>query len=416
MQVRSLPGANEHIARLRSQWRRPDGMLATVYRGSECVDPTPLVADLGDTAPFLAALGHPGEALALARAACPHLQRGLFRRGERAYLFDNHDLVLGWLELFEQTGERWLLELSREALRGVRAECEVAGRLVDWGDGKGGHAWRASSFNAGFIEVAVDLHRATLDDTYLDWARHWAKHFLQARYFRRHGLWSRFDTPRLELVGAALGRLSRRGAWRMFKDNTNCTWGLLALHLQVPDTEIAEAIARFVGVVSELFRRHGHVPEFSTRDPVFDLSANVFMVDLLADIAHFTAQPMALDLAVRIADSLEHRRWGNGLLPRGGGRAGDHVDIMTDYGVALCKLHALGAGQRHLDLAEQGWAATWVRHQSEHGMVLSVDGSGGVVDDRVFVKYQFLAAKALLLSEQTNVYGDTRLWRLLRDR
>lgn len=415
MQLRSLPGAAEQLARLRTCWRQSDGMLATLYRGRECLDATPLVADLGDTAPFLAALGHAGEALALARTACAHLRRGLFRRGERAYLFDNHDLVLGWLELFEQTGEPWLIDRSREALDAVRRECEVAGRLVDWGDGQH-RAWRASSFNAGFIEVAADLYRSTHDETYLTWARRWARHILQARSFRRHGLWSRFDTPRLELVGAALGRLSRRGSWRMFKDNTNCVWGLLALYLEGREPALAAAISRFVRVVAELFRRHGHVPEFASRDPVFDLSANVFVVDLLADIAHFTGQHEPLALAVRIAEELEQRRWRNGLLPRGAGQAGDHLDIMTDYGIALCKLHALGAGPHHREQAVLGWYSTWKHHQSEHGLVLSVDGAGSVVDDRVFVKYQFLATKALLVGEHTNVYAEPRLWRLLRDR
>ncbi len=415
MQLRSLPGAAEQVERLRTCWRQPGGMLATIYRGRECLDATPLVADLGDTAPFLAALGRPNEALALARAACPHLRRGLFRRGERAYLFDNHDLVLGWLELFEHTGEAWLLERSRDALDSVRRECEVSGRLVDWGDGKR-HAWRASSFNAGFIEVAVDLHRATGDDTYLTWARRWARHILQSRSFRRHGLWSRFDTPRVKLVGAVLGRLSRLGSWRMFKDNTNCVWGLLALHLRAPEPELAAAIARFVRVVGELFQRHGHVPQLAARDPVFDLSANVFVVDLLADIAQFTGQSDALELAVRIADSLEQRRWGNGLLPRGSGQAGDHLDIMTDYGIALCKLHSLRAGEHWRDQAVLGWHATWKQHQSEHGLVLSVDGAGHIVDERVFVKYQFLATKALLVGDHTDVYAEPRLWRLLRDR
>lgn len=415
MQLRSLPGADEHLVRLTSQWRLADGMLGTLYRGKQCLDATPLVADLGDTAPFLAALGHTEQALSLALSACPHLQRGLFRRGERAYLFDNHDLVLGWLELFEQTGSPWLLERSKDALHSVKRECEVAGRLVDWGDGSR-RAWRCSPFNAGYIEVAVDLYRATRDATYLSWALHWALHFLQARSFRHHGLWSRFDTPRLELLGAVLGRLARHGSWRMFKDNTNCVWGLLALYVESHDTQLALAIEQFVSSVEELFRLHGHVPELGVRAPAFDLSANVFVIDLLADIAHFTGQTAALELASRIAANLEQRRWGNGLLPRGGGKAGDHLDIMTDYGIALCKLDALGAGHHHRELAVHGWHATWLRHQSEHGLVLSVDGAGDIVDDRVFVKYQFLAIKALLVGEHTNIYADSRLWRLLRDR
>lgn len=415
MLLRDLSGAEEHLSRLRTCWRQSDGMLDTMHRGARCVDATPLVADLGDTAPFLAALGFPNEALELARAACKHLKHGLYRRGERAYLFDNHDLVLGWLELHEQTKEAWLLERCREALQSVQRECEVSGSLVDWAD-PSTRAWRASGFNAGFIEVAVDLYRATREDLYLEWAERWARRMVQARSFRRHGLWSRFDMPRLEGLGALLGRISRRGPWRMFKDNTNCIWGLLSLHREKPVPELGAAIAKFVGVVAALFRRHGHIPEYPARDRHFDLSANVFVVDLLADIAHFTEHGAALDLACQIAAGVEQRRWNNGLLPRGGGEHGDHLDIMTDFGVALCKLNALGAGKRYVQLAEQGWRDTWKLHQSDAGLVLSVDADGRVVDDRVIVKYQFLATKALLMGDPSKLYDTPSLWRLMRDR
>ena len=415
MFARELPGAQAQLERLRTCWRQSDGMLATVYRGSTCIDPTPLVADLGDTAPFLATLGFPEQALQLARAASGHLTRGLFRRGERAYLFDNHDLVLGWLELHEQTGEDWLIESSRHALAAVQRECEVQGRLVDWGD-PGGRSWRASAYNAGFVEVAVDLFHATRDTSYLECARRWARSLIHTRSFRKHGLWSRFDTPRFELLGAALGRLSRYGPVRMFKDNTNCVWGLLALFLEDQDGEIGAALERFVAVVTRLFERHGHIPEFPGRDQQFDLSANIFVAELLADIARFKALDAAFDLACRIVESVERRRWKNGLLPRDARYCGDHLDMMVDFGVALCKLDALGAGRRFYQRAEQGWQAVWRLHQSPHGLVQSVDSEGRVLDDRIIVKYQFLATKALLVGEHTNVYDDTRLWRLLRDR
>jgi len=390
-------------------------MLSTVYRGTQCVDPEPLVADLGDTAPFLAALGFERPALDLARAACNHLTRGLYRRGSRAYLFDNHDLMLGWLELHEQTGEPWLLQRCCDGLRAIQAECEVSGRLVDWA-GPGERSWRASSFNAGFIEVAVDAYRATQDGLYLDWAKRWAWHAIGARSFRRHGLWSRFDTPRWEWLGAILGRLSKHGPCRIFKDNTNCVWGLLSIFSEAAEPELGQAIGQFVRVLTQLYHQHGHIPQYPGRELRFDLAANVFVADLLADIVHFTGETSALDLACNLVDAIEQRRWQNGLLPRGAGQPGDHLDIMTDYGVALCKLDALGAGRRLFQLAAEGWSSAWRWHQSEHGLVLSVGSDGRVIDDRIIVKYQFLATKALLIGEHNDVYAKPGLWRLLRDR
>jgi hypothetical protein len=413
--ARTLDGAAEQLERLQTRWRLSDGMLGSVYCGAQCVDPEPLVADLGDTAPFLAALGFRAQALELARCAASHLTRGLYRRGERAYLFDNHDLLLGWLELYEQTGERWLLEHCVAALATVKRECEVRGRLVDWAE-PGRRAWRASSFNAGFIEVAVDLYAATREPVYLEWAGAWAARLLRARSFQRHGLWSRFDTPRFEAIGAVLGRVSRQGPRRMFKDNTNCVWALLSLFLKSKQPEISAALNKFVSVLAELVQEHGQVPQYPGRAVRFDLAANVFVADLLADIAHFMGHEPALELACKVVDVIELRRWQNGLLPRGAGQPGDHLDIMTDFGVALCKLDALRPGNGFFDLAEHGWRSTWKLHQSENGLVLSVDSGGRVVDDRIIVKYQFLATKALLITERARVYDDPRLWRLLRDR
>jgi hypothetical protein len=45
-----------------------------------------------------------------------------------------------------------------------------------------------------------------------------------------------------------------------------------------------------------------------------------------------------------------------------------------------------------------------------------VDADGRVVDDRVIVKYQFLATKALLIGNPSELYKTPSLWRLLRDR
>jgi hypothetical protein len=49
--------------------------------------------------------------------------------------------------------------------------------------------------------------------------------------------------------------------------------------------------------------------------------------------------------------------------------------------------------------------------------VLSVDADGQVVDDRVFTKYQGLLLKLALLDwEDPDIYGNERLYNLLKDR
>lgn len=412
-----FPGSEAQLARLRTHWRRPDGSLATVFVGADCTNPTPLIADLGDTAPFLAAIGDAPAALDMARAADTHLVNGLFPSGRKTLLFDNHDLVLGWLDLYEQTGERWLLDRATTALERIARTFAVRGALVDSTGPFGIHSLRASPFNGGYIETAVDLHRLTGRPEPLAWARTWARALVQSPWFVANGMFSRFATPRLPLLGTLLGRASRAGAVRLFKDNTNCAWGLLSLHAVDPDGAWSGAIQRLLLALEAEFNRNGHMPAYPGRPSRFDLAAHVFLVDLLVDIALAGIEPdRATALALRLVQVVEQHRWPNGLIPAHEGCERDHLDIMTDYGIALCRLGAWTGDTSLRTRAVEGWAQTWATHATADGLVLGVSLDGSVRDARIIVKYQFLAVKSLLGAASPNLLEDEAAMRLVRDR
>lgn len=415
--VSHFPGSEAHVARLTHAWRLADGSLATLFVGATCADPTPLIADLGDTAPFLAATGNLDGAMHLARAADAHLVHGLFPRGHRTHLFDNHDLVLGWLDLFEQTGERWLLDRASRALERIAATFDVRGSLVDHTGRLGIHALRSNPFNGGYIETAIDLHRLAGHADALAWAERWAAHLVGSPHFVTHAMFSRFATPRMPVIGRVLGRLSKSGPVRIFKDNTNCVWGLLALHEVRPDARWSVAVERFVGAAEAAVNESGHMPQFPGRPSRFELSAHAFLVDLLVDIARAgIAVDRATALAQRLAGIVEGYRWPGGLIPAHAGCERDHVDIMVDHGIALSRLAEWTGETRWRDLAVAGWARTWDTHQTEHGLALGVSLDGKVQDPRIIVKYQFLAVKSLLGAASTNLLHDPALGRLVRDR
>jgi hypothetical protein len=329
----------QHLERLRRGLRRPDGMLATMFRGRQCIDETPLVADLGDTAPFLAALGHPDEAIDLARRCRPFLRDGLFTSGNVVRLFDNHDFLLGLLEIHSATRDEGALEMAEQGMRTLVREFEVRGLLIDRVvDGR--RPWLASAnpFNGGYIELAVDLHARTGDAVHLAAARRWADAWVRTPGFRARGVFSRFNTPALPWVGEARSRVSRHGAARLFKDNTNLAWSLLRLH--AVDRDRADHLRRFLRGFRAVFHRDGIVRLTDARPrSAFDLSASTFSIDLLCDLAAAGIdRPETLALARGIADTCLAQRWPNGLFPSDHRGDRDHLDLMTDLGVALHKL------------------------------------------------------------------------------
>ena len=410
------------LAHLGDRWLRSDGVLATCFDGSHCVDPTPLVADLGDTAPFIYALGQPSQALQQAELVEAHLDRSLFSQHGTIELFDNHDYLLGLTHLYEVSGQQKLLTAIDRALDTLERDFEVEGLLVDQRPCSRWAALDAANpFNGGFIEVCVDLFRCTEDPRYLRLARRWAEAWLRTPYFRIHGLFARRNMPRAPLIGLGLDLLSHHGPVRLFKDNTNLVWSLLALYRVSHSERLYTALCRFVAAFSRRLYRYGVVAQFSggrAARPTYNLKASSSALDLLCDLCHFgIASDHCLALARGIASDCLDRQWKNGLFPLDSIGEVDHVDLNTDLGIALWKLWELTHDCRFRDGAIRAWTAQWKHHFSADGLIQAVGQNGQAMDSRVMVKYQALALKPVLLWRSGDrIYENTALWSLLRDR
>ena len=417
------PWSEDHLSRqlsrLRNEWRRDDGMYATVFRGRSVVDDTPLVADLGDFAPFLAVFGQRDFALALVESTTAHLRHGLFSQSGDISLFDNHDFVLGLVELYTATKEQMLLERALDAVTSLERRFERRGLLVDrlHGGLRDKVLALANPFNGGYIELCCDLYELTDERWLLDTATRWARAWLKTPYFRFHGLFSRFNSARLPIAGYLASRLARHGPVRLFKDNTNMVWGLAALHRLTGETWLQRGITRFVRAFRRGLWASGRVKPVVGKHAEFQLGSAMATLDLLCDLAQSGVCPDALDLARGIAEACLDQQRPNGTYATGEINGPDHLDWNTDVGVGLWKLWELGDDRRYAEAAIHGWAGTLATHDTPAGLVMAVDASGRPADDRIIVKYQALVLKSALLWELPGeIYQNRHLWLLLRDR
>lgn len=411
----------QHLDHLATGWRRDDGMLATTYRGSDCVDPTPLVADLGDFAAFLVEFGRLEVALEQAERARSFLWRGLFAQNGRVRLFENHDYLLGLIDLYQATRDEDLRSDIDDAIETL-VECfEHKGLLVDEyrpGSRRSPFSF-ANPFNGGYIEGLIDLYDLTGESRLLDIASRWAHAWISTPYFEEHGLFSRFNSPSFPMVGYFGSRLSRNGPVRLFKDNTNMVWALAALQRAKPDPMVYCALSRFLDGFEKHLWNGGRVRQAVEDDgSVFRLIPAAFSLDLLCDLAEMKVEPRRTrQLAQAIADEILQRQWPSGAFPVADDQARDHLDVSTDVAVALWKLWELTDEPRYAEAAHRSWCSVQETHWTDDGLVLSVDPAGDPVDDRIIVKYQSLALKsAVLWRSRGRIYGDRALWSVLRDR
>jgi hypothetical protein len=411
--------AEEVLARLTQRYRGADGLLVTALdaRG-QVLDAEPLIADFGDVLPYLAYFGYVDAALDQVRRARPYLWRGLYRRRGRVQAFFNHDWLIGLIELYRLTGERWLLALATEAADALRAHLDDRGLLRDepvrWDVWR---SWlrRASPFGGGYIEPLVELTALTGAERFLAHAQRLAAAWLATRPFRAQGVFRRVF--RLPLVDA----LAAQAPARLFKDNTNLLYGLLALYEATGDVALRQAIERWLDAFAAHVWNGGQVfllVDDRLRGSQPELKAAFAALDLLCACVHGGVdRPRTLALARRIADCWLGEQWPQGLFPVAPGAACDHLDANTDMAVALAKLAVLTGERAYRQAADRCVAALLAQHAGPHGYVLAVGADGAFADGRIIVKYQALLLKLALLDlAGDQLCGAALPARLLRDR
>jgi uncharacterized protein YyaL (SSP411 family) len=400
-----------------------EGLLITTL-GSDgtILDPTPLIADFGDVLPFLAKFGLRDFVEHQIEAAEPHLASALFSNRGRIRLFDNHDWLLGLLELHELTADRALLRRAQEGAMTLIETMFVDDLLIDatieWRDPR---SWLqpASPFNGGYIELWLELHAKTGDALFLEASRRLAARWLRTDGFRRTGVFHRQLCSR----SATISRLAGLGATssaQLFKDNTNFVWSLLSLWEATGEQRWKQAIERWIAGFREHFLNHGDVFLWLDRKDgghEVSLKAAFASIDLLCDIHNAGLSTDALPCAETIARRWAAHQWTNGLFPERPGGAHDHLDANVDMAISLLKLAGLTGHADYADHARATARAVVARHISPLGLVQAVDRDGVARDSRIIVKYQGLALKlALAPDDPAALLANPALLKLLRDR
>ncbi|MDP6716816.1 MAG: hypothetical protein QF368_19615, partial [SAR202 cluster bacterium] len=280
---------------------------------------------------------------------------------------------------------------------------------------------RANPFNGGYIELYCDLFRITGNQKYLNFAEEESGAWLRSSFFRRHGLFQRIELADNRWLYPALSWRIRPPLARLFKDNTNLMYSLVELHHQSGDDSLREGILRWVEGFEEHFWNNGKTYLYVDKQMQgyeVSLKAAFSALDLLCDIHwRMDKNSHVLEMAKGIADQWMDAAWPNGLFPLEYDGPIDHLDANADMCVALAKLRQITGDDRYKQAYERCMESLCQTHATEHGYVLSIDRSGKTVDPAIVVKYQGLMLKLALLAQNgPTIYGNDRLFNLMRDR
>lgn len=414
----------EIVTRCCNRYVDAGGMLVTSFDGrGRVIDDNPLIADFGDVLPFLWYFGAHEFVTNQLRHTSPFLNAGLYEQHGRVRLFSNHDWLLGLLSLYQQSHDENLLALAEEGAQSVAKRFFRGDLLIDELPDDASWLSRlqpASPFNGGFIELWIDLYEQTGRGCYLEWAQRLGRGWIETSTFRKQGIFARKLCARSRIGDHLVSRLATLKA-RLFKDNTNLVWGLIALAKATGDTVWRKAIAHWLDGFETLFLNNGNVflnVDQRSRGYEPSLKAAFSTVDLLTDLYLAGIElPRARVLGCRVADHWLTLQWENGLFPElpEGGR--DHLDANLDFVIALYKLSAITDRPRYQEAANRCATALLKLHLTPQGYCLAVNAQGVVEDPRIIVKYQALLMKlALLPSDIDSLLGDAPRLELLRDR
>lgn len=410
----------------------PNGLLVTEIDGlrGEIANATPVIPDFGDVLPFLFRGGLDTFATRQVDLARAYLRGGLYRdaRG-RVLLFNNHDWLLGLLDLHAACGAPQLLALAVEGARTILEEHLDGGVLIDEVVSSSPVvslrqlacvlAKRSSPFNVGYVELLLELHERTNDERLLSAAREIVSAYTSRPPFSTDAIFGRIFSMRSPHLDMLWGRVARQYSL-LFKDNTNAVWGLLALFNLERTPSVASAIERWIEAFEAFYWNDGDVFLSLTRDKVgrdVSLKAAFSSLDLLCDLYISGFRGRTLDLAAGIADRWLARQWRNGLFPETPDANRSHLDCNTDMTVSLMKLASLTGEHRYAVAAQTCAAATITLHEHEFGFVLAVDQNANIVDHRVIVKYQSLLFKLAMMPADPNLlFSNNELLHALRDR
>lgn len=393
------------------------------------------IKDLGDYVPFFLYFGykdfcrqHLSDIVSYTSSGILPPQSKLLRIPVSS-TYDHSDFILGLLDYLEVENDPEIEACMHKVVDKVNAVyfnsslpssfyCSLFNRAIPLFDTKDGM----------FIELFVDLYKKYGDETFLSYAEQLFNTMISIPSYRELGLWPSLichDT----WVGRCMGKIGnvrrQTSTVRLMKNNTNTLYGFLSLFQQTHSEEIKAHILNWVETVMDtMVNDTGMAYNFAVMDggSLSPYEANLTiaftLIDLFCDCAFFLKETRCLQYAEKIAGFWMGQQGKTGLFPLHPQKKESYLDSETDMIVALWKLGELSGNRAYFDSSIQAFQGLLNHHKGDRGYYLQVDIESGECTNPMYkTKFIALMLKAFILfSENTQIYQNTFLFNLLRDR
>ena len=413
---------NNIIHNFQSSYLENNIIISKINTKGVIIDHEPLIADFGDILPFLNFFGLSQFATTQIQTAKNFLWHGLYKTNNRVNLFNNHDWLLGLLDLYRQQNDVEYLNMAEEAAQTLIKVFFKKGFLLD--EPYSIHSFRsfvgrALPFNGGYIELWIELYQYTKKEIYLDAAHKLARTWTNTSFFKKYGLFERRQSVRSAALSTFINKKTGVRV-QLFKDNTNMAWSLLSLYNVSKENYIKESLDKWINGFESLLLNDGQVYlNINGKMQPWDISlkAAFSSIDLFCDI--ITAKDFNNEKLIKISNTIADYwislRWNNGLFPENSEADVDHLDANVDMSVALSRLCLLTDNHYYWQVAQQCKESLLKAHVTPYGYCMAVDKNGNIKDDRIIIKYQSLLTKLAFLPEHITNFDEEDL-ALLRDR
>lgn len=415
--------SNKILTLFTSSYTQNDKLIKSLLPDGKLDSGNLLVPDFGDVLPYLYYFGLKEFCETQIQYADSSLRQGLFVRGGKVRLFLNHDWLFGLLELYRLTGRIDYLDKLEKGLQTVSSNYFYNNKLTDEPFSYSGitsFLGRSKEFNGGYIELYSELSSCTSNKTYLEVAENLAKGIESDPLFHKTGLIGRKLSVYFPVADRVLRVFSNQSV-KLFKGNTNTIYGVLALYKQSPEVRWRELLLAWVDGFEKYFWNHGMVYlelDNRMRPRNVSLKAAFSALDLLVQLYENKILPRSkLYLVHEIARSWIRKRWANGLFPLAPGGNKDHLDANTDMAIAISRLGHVTGDSEYFDIALEVKESIWKNHMTDFGLVNQISDKGEFVDPRIYVKYQSLYLKLVIIEKfGFRAFEDPVLEALLQDR
>ncbi|QQG38516.1 MAG: hypothetical protein HYS32_02810 [Candidatus Woesearchaeota archaeon] len=403
-----------------------------------------LIPELGDYLPFLYYIGEKDYVNRQIKIAKSYLTKGIITkkisipRGiplhekilyklvpKHSESFEYTDLILGLLEVYEQSKDKEVLNFADYMLNKAFSVFNKDNVIHDMYFPSLKLKLPASSSLSGmYIELLADFYRLTKNKDYLTRAYALVEKWASVDFFNKYGVFPVYYTPNKKIRKLPIFSKYSKIA-KLNKHNTTVIAAILALYQQTKDPKLLSIIEKWVYGLKKYFLNKDYIA-----DEVIEINEgkkrillkpeirNFALIDFLADLYYTTKNKEYLNLAEKNAQFWINQQSDLGLIPFTPNGNYSRFDSQTDMGVAFMKLYELTNKKIYKNSAYNLLKAQLKYHHTKHGYVERVNPkTGWIMDYSIETRFTALFLKLLLTIEKNKkIYKDKKFYYLLRDR